>query len=387
MRDEPNPAGGVVLLSAEDALDDTVVPRLRAAGADLTRIIALQGVEYRSASGDEVRNFNLEHDLPMLASAIEQCPGCRLVVLDPVSAYLGETDSHRNAEVRGLLAPLGRLADEHGVAIVCVSHLNKGAGASAIYRTMGSLAFVAAVRSAWCVAKDKDDSLRRLMLPIKVNLCPEPTGMAYAVVSAPMDPSVGMVRWEPEPLSGVDVDEALAADRRHTSTAVEASAEWLEEQLAGGPLASDDLRSRAREAGYSWASCRRAHDALGIKSRKTGFEGGWVWELSPAKMLKPTNTPDGQLRLTGARSEGAQMGVGVGLSIFGEQLERKAYQSESPDPERMAVFTDCEDFGMKPEQIGELFKKSPAVLNDMASRTDDVEKAGLLRRIAGFGGG
>ncbi len=114
--EESNPVGGVVLLSAEDALDDTVVPRLRAAGADLTRIVALQGVEYRGKSGDEVRHFNLEHDLPVLESAIEQCPGCRLVVLDPVSAYLGETDSHRNAEVRGLLAPLATL-DELAVKI------------------------------------------------------------------------------------------------------------------------------------------------------------------------------------------------------------------------------------------------------------------------------
>jgi RecA-family ATPase len=67
-----------------------------------------------------------------------------LVIIDPISAYLGDTDSHNNTDVRARLSPLAELAERYRVAIVCISHTNKSAGSSAIYRTSGSTAFVAA---------------------------------------------------------------------------------------------------------------------------------------------------------------------------------------------------------------------------------------------------
>jgi putative DNA primase/helicase len=92
------------------------------------------------------RGFHLDKDIDNLEHALKQRPGCRLVVIDPISSYMGDANSHNNAEVRGLLAPLSDLAARHRVAILCISHLNKGAG-DAMYRVMGSLAFVAAARA------------------------------------------------------------------------------------------------------------------------------------------------------------------------------------------------------------------------------------------------
>lgn len=280
-RDGLNPVGGVVLLSAEDDLADTVAPRLRAAGADLERVIALQGVVHHGQDGDEeVHHFSLERDLAVLEQAVGQCPNCRLIIIDPISAYLGETDSHRNAQVRGLLAPLANLAARHDLAVLCVSHLNKSTGTQAIYRTMESLAFVAAVRAAWCVAKDKEDPLRRLLLPLKANLCKEPTGLGFVVASAPMDPATGMLVWESEPIRGPDVDEALAPDRDRKVSAVDRATEWLEKELAAGPVLVQELQRRSRAGGPSWRSCQRARYALAITSHKTAVkDGGWAWNL------------------------------------------------------------------------------------------------------------
>ena len=96
------------------------------------------------------------------------------VVVDPLSAYLGVTDSHKNAEVRGLLTPLSDIAAKHHTAIVGVTHLNKAVGQmDAMMRLSGSIAFVAAARSAYLVASDRDDKTRRLFLPLKNNLGPE----------------------------------------------------------------------------------------------------------------------------------------------------------------------------------------------------------------------
>lgn len=64
------PIGDVVVLATEDAIDDTWVPRLMAAGADLSRLHFL-----KMAIGDDGkrRTFNLQNDLVALAEKICHC--------------------------------------------------------------------------------------------------------------------------------------------------------------------------------------------------------------------------------------------------------------------------------------------------------------------------
>src|SRR6185369_2936495 len=115
--------GGVVLLNAEDDLSDTIRPRLEAAGADLSRITAgtMTRVQNPTTGATVERGFCLAGDLPGLERLIRRVPDCRLLVIDPITAYLGDTDSHNNAEVRGLLAPLSELAARHKIAVVAVT--------------------------------------------------------------------------------------------------------------------------------------------------------------------------------------------------------------------------------------------------------------------------
>ena len=95
-----------------DDLADTIAPRLDKAGADDTKIIAVEGIKVESAGGYKPSRmyFSLEHHLPQLEQALADWPAVRLIVIDPISAYCGQTDSHNNAEVRALLAPLADLA-------------------------------------------------------------------------------------------------------------------------------------------------------------------------------------------------------------------------------------------------------------------------------------
>jgi len=199
-----NTPGAVVLLSAEDDLADTIRPRLDAAGADVERVAAL------SIS-------SLQRDLPDLEKAMHDAPGVRLVVIDPITAYLAGTDSHKNADVRSLLAPLAELAARHRVAVVAVSHLNKHVGGSALYRAQGSLAFTAAARAVWLVAKDKAD--------------------------------VGRVAWEPDPVEA-NADEVLSIDpgAGHGRTDRDDAADWLREALGDDPPGEGPGRGRS-EAG------------------------------------------------------------------------------------------------------------------------------------------
>ena len=195
------PIGSTLLLSAEDGLADTIRPRLDAMNADVSRIYALETA--RRADGS-LTPFSLKDDLPMLEEMLQTLADCRLIVIDPVTAYLGETDDHKNSQVRGLLAPLSDLAGRHGVAVVLVSHLNKSSGGKALYRSMGSLAFMAAARSGFVVVRDRDDPRSRLFLPVKNNLGAEAPGLSYTLDS-------GLLSWREGSIS-LTADEAMAAD-------------------------------------------------------------------------------------------------------------------------------------------------------------------------------
>ncbi len=276
------PLGSVVLLSAEDDLADTIRPRLDAAGADVARIHSLAAVCGVDQNGEYRRGFDLSRDVARLEEVIAELGDCRLVVFDPISTYLGRTKGNDNVEVRGVLAPLTELAGRLGVAVVAVSHLRKVEG-PAMYRTMGSMAFVAAARAAYAVGKDKDDPTgqRRLMAPVKNNLGDDETGLAYRLTAA--EPGgIPHVVWEPAPVS-INADDALAwpqGRRGPKPEAAERAETFLRRALAEGPRPATKLIDEASDVyGISKRTLRRAHEALGVVAFREVVPGPWWWRL------------------------------------------------------------------------------------------------------------
>ena len=143
------PLGNVIILSAEDGAADTIVPRLIAAGADLNRVHVVSAV--CNVDGKRRRAVNLQSDLELIEKEIAAIGDVALIIIDPVSSYLGKTDSHKNSEVRGVLEPLSEMAERTRVAILSVTHFSK-AGANnttkALHRFIGSIAFTGAPRAA-----------------------------------------------------------------------------------------------------------------------------------------------------------------------------------------------------------------------------------------------
>jgi len=285
----PCTPGNVLILSAEDDASDTIVPRLKAAGADLTRVFLVEAVtDGFTADGTEARRlFNLGTDLKRLGDMLKKVGGAAMVVIDPVSAYLGAADSHRNSDVRALLAPLGELAAEHGTAVVAVSHLNKGSGSEAIGRVTGSMAFVAAARSTFVVARDPENDARRLFLPLKNNLGNDSTGLAFKVEGHEFESNAGAIQtsrvvWDGTTVS-LTADEALRAptDSDEKST-MEDAKQFLKGLLANGPVPTKQIQVDADGAGYAWATIRRAQQALGVLAEKDGMKGPWRWALPSA---------------------------------------------------------------------------------------------------------
>jgi len=272
--------GDTVILSSEDGERDTIRPRLDAAGADVARIHRVKAVRVTLASGATgAAAFNLERDLERLEESIKKIPVPRMLIVDPVSAYMGKVDTYKDSDVRVVLSPLGEFASRLGISVLGIMHPKKGAD-TALLRVGGSIAFVAASRVVWGFGTDPDDPDKRLMVPVKNNLAPLGTGLAYRI-----EASGGAARivWEAgtvtlaadEVLSG---DRTEAEDRDERATRTEAM-EWLTSQLQDGAQLVTFLQEQAKKDGFSWATVRRAKDKLPIESHKLGVTRGWAWEL------------------------------------------------------------------------------------------------------------
>jgi len=331
-------AGGSVLLaSAEDSKGATVRPRLEAADADLGRVYSISlrrdGVEEGIALPDDVAQLE---QLVVDRAA-------RLVVIDPLMAHLPEAvNSWRDQSVRRALAPLHRMAEAHGCAVLVVAHLNKDRQGHALYRTGGSVGIPAAVRSALLLARDPDDEdgergSQRVLAHFKCNIGTEQPSLSCRVETTTVGPlEAPLIRILGE--SGVDANALLQADHGEGRSEVDEAADFLCSELGDGPRPASDVVKAARGAGIAEKTLRRAKDRLGVKSEKGGFGAGWSWRLpedghpeggQPSPLARP---PSLGMRVS-APSEGGSDPEGGQLS--GSDHFRQGTAGEEAEVERL----------------------------------------------------
>jgi putative DNA primase/helicase len=268
------------MISAEDAVADTIRPRLEAAGADLRRVSVLEAIEEEEGE----RSFNLKQDLAVLQNEIEEFGDVVMMVIDPITSYMGENvDSHRTSDVRAVLEPLAAFAERNNIAVLAVSHPPKAAQAKAINAVTGSSAFVAAARIVLMAIQDPHDEDRRLLLHVKNNLSAEAEGLGYRLMQREITNGIiaSYVSWDSEPVD-VTVGEAMRAAGSSSEAAegkLDRAMTFLGEQLSGGPTAPDSVMAKAKGLGIGERTLRTAKKKLGVVSRKNGYGAGWMWEL------------------------------------------------------------------------------------------------------------
>jgi hypothetical protein len=276
-------ARGVVLVCAEDDLSDTMLPRLEAAGANLSRVRA---VELERDDEGRLRPLSIPRDMARLAGALDDLrkTAPALLVVDPITAYLGEkTNSNNDPSVRRALLPLAELAKERAVAVVLIRHLNKSGELSAMYRGGGSIAFTALSRSALVAARHPEEEGWNVLAQVKSNLARLSPSLAYCVVPSEDDPDVPVVQWGGEvPFSA---DELLRGrDARKEAPERDKACAFLVEVLADGPMTATDVEKYARDAGITARTLKRAFDHLGgttnkVHDKSTGKVSHWAWTL------------------------------------------------------------------------------------------------------------
>jgi hypothetical protein len=285
------PQGHVIWFNAEDGERDTILPRLIAAGADPKRVHFVNSARI----GGKNKTFSLATDLRLLRKAIEKIGNVVLVIIDPVSAYVGvgKVDGRSATDVRGVLTPLKDIAEELHFAAIGIAHFNKKDDVkSALLRVSDSIAWVAAARHVYAVIDDPEDKNSRLFVKAKNNLAPDKKALRYGmgVRTVGRDAKLGVdinapfIVWHPQHVE-ITANEAMAAAGGHT--AKREAKEFLLERLEAGPAKADDIIEEAKQDGIAKRTLDRAKKELGIKSRKTpsGFDGDWFWELPPRAKL------------------------------------------------------------------------------------------------------
>lgn len=276
------PLGNVLFITAEDGLEDTVVPRLDSLGANQDRIYAI-GISVDD-NGKDV-SLTLDKHLQQIEDEIVTYSAV-LLIIDPVLALTGKTDTHKAADVRAILTPLSAVAERTDCAVIAILHLNKNSKeGNALYRVNSSLDFVAAARSVMVVGEHPNDSESRVLASMKANLSAKPDSLAFHIDSQ------GLFTWEGA--VNLDASSVLNLVNAEGKTISDKAKDFLTEILNDGPKPATDVLGEALKNGFSESTLIRVAKALGIQKYRVGGiakNGHWEWSLSPK-----TLSTDGEL--------------------------------------------------------------------------------------------
>ena len=252
----------IIYQTAEDGIEDTIKPRLVKAGADCSMIRVI----------DET-----DKELSMTDDRLEQAiieTGARLIILDPIQAYIGATvDMHRANEIRPVLKHLGMIAEKYNCAIVLIGHMNKAAGSKSTYRGLGSIDIQATARSVLLVARLRDKPNIRIMAHDKSSLAPTGDAIGFEVTE-----DSGIVCIGPYDIT---IDELLSGNEGRGKKKLDIAENCIKEYFGTNKvIPSNEIMMEAAKRSIKRNTLLSAKKKLGITSDKEKAEDGtiyWTW--------------------------------------------------------------------------------------------------------------
>lgn len=254
------------LFNFEDLPGAVIKKRLEANGADLSRVFI------------QSRQFQLTAEMVewMDGEIAEKRP--RLVILDPIQAFMSGVDGNSNIDVREFMSRLGEIAMNRKCAIICVRHFGKGAQDKAMKKGLGSTDFVGISRNQFGLAR-RDDGVRGfIVFHMKTNF-ERGESMLFTMGDADgrkgEQPKIGFDKF-----ADITADDFFAGEasmRGPNQDEREVAKEYLRDALADGPKAATVLKSQAEARAISASTLDRARKELGIVTAKQGKI--WFWSL------------------------------------------------------------------------------------------------------------
>ena len=254
----------IIYQTAEDGIEDTIKPRLEKAGADCSMIRVI----------DET-----DRELSMTDDRLEQAiieTGARLIILDPIQAYIGATvDMHRANEIRPVLKHLGIIAEKHNCAIILIGHMNKASGSKSTYRGLGSIDIQATARSVLLVARLSDKPNIRIMAHDKSSLAPAGDAIGFEMTEDNVMVCIGPY--------DITIDELLSGNEGRGKKKLDIAENFIKEYFGiNKVIPSNEIMMEAAKRSIKRNTLLSAKKKLGITSDKEKAEDGtiyWTWVM------------------------------------------------------------------------------------------------------------
>ena len=257
----------IIYQTTEDDADDTVVPRFNSAGGNGDNLIFIKEDMKSLSFGDN-----------RIREAIEKY-NAKLLILDPMSSYIGESCSMNNAnETRAEFNHLIAVAKETGCAIVIIAHMNKMKDSNPLYRTNGSIDIAGAARSILAIIRtaNKEAPAERYLVQVKSNLAPTGSAILFEVAESGVNFVSEMEMTAEEAFS------SLAPKMGRPNETELRAKDFILEMLQDGEMLANDCEAKLEEAGFKKSTIKKAKKKAGVVSHKKGFL--WYWSLPMGDM-------------------------------------------------------------------------------------------------------
>ena len=285
-----------VLLAGEDNWSTVIIPRLMAYGANRSLVSRARSVVKNNE--EDLRNVQtaLAEDILELEKAIDGKGDVSLVVIDPVTNYLGKLSMNKENEMRDLLMPLADLAQRKNICIVTVGHLNKKTnndGVQLLDRVMGAAAFHGVARQTFLFGDDPgdDDKFTHIM---NFGRPDDKPALKYKTFKTPIEfegkkSEAIAVEWL-GPAENVDVDESVEGPKQRDKSTAKTVKQLIKTILKDGKKTTEQVKEALKEAGidekFNWQ--REANKVA--RSGKGGPEGKdgqkFFWWLPTVRQME-----------------------------------------------------------------------------------------------------
>lgn len=242
--------------NAEDGLCDTIKPRLEKAGADCSKVAFIN---------DKFGQLTLEDD--SIEEAIIKS-NAKMLVLDPLQAYLGNVDMNRANDVRPFMKKLANTAEKTKCAIILIGHMNKSSNGKSLYRGLGSIDLTASARSVLLIGRIKEKPNYRAIAQVKNNLSRQGRPIVFEFLKD------GKINWVSD--YQIETEEFFSEDSEN-ATKLELAVKYIKAKIENGETTSDEMYSYCQSLGLGRRTIEAAKQILGVISEKR--KNKWYWML------------------------------------------------------------------------------------------------------------
>lgn len=277
--------GEVLLLNAEDHVKQSLHPRLIAAGFSHGSVHILDGTVLAKDAKKKKRSIALDNDLELIESFLKENPQVGLIVIDPISNYIGEKNMNNSQAVRSVLTPVGDLAEKLGVTVLCNSHFNKSkrGDTTALAKIGGASALHEIPRAVWEFGRDEEDKKLFHFVCAKGNETGSKKGLSYRIGGKTVQhknvtcEDIGFICWgDEEELDADEVFSDIPGGDEGSDSKVDACKTWLLSFITSEKPSSEVFAVGASK-GFPERTVYRAKGDLRDDIKAVKRRDGWYW--------------------------------------------------------------------------------------------------------------